>query len=90
MVNIYETAGLLPVHVCYNKWNYLLQEAKVFKELVLADTSKALVHVFFAQRATSKVLEVMLLLPPNLLLFFQMSYQYCLLLASMLITLIPF
>lgn len=33
----------------------LLQEAKVFKELVISDTSKGLIHVFFAQRATSKV-----------------------------------
>ncbi|MQL81216.1 hypothetical protein Taro_013668 [Colocasia esculenta] len=33
----------------------LLREAKLFKELVLSSTSKGLVHVFFAQRATSKV-----------------------------------
>ncbi|XVF34858.1 hypothetical protein REPUB_Repub18cG0094700 [Reevesia pubescens] len=33
----------------------VLKEAKVFKELVLSDTAKGLVHVFFAQRATSKV-----------------------------------
>ncbi|XP_031129333.1 peroxisomal fatty acid beta-oxidation multifunctional protein AIM1-like isoform X1 [Ipomoea triloba] len=34
----------------------VLEEARVFKEkLVLSDTSKGLVHVFFAQRATSKV-----------------------------------
>ncbi|KAF3319798.1 peroxisomal fatty acid beta-oxidation multifunctional protein [Carex littledalei] len=32
----------------------VLKEAKLFKELVLADTSKGLVHVFLAQRATSK------------------------------------
>jgi hypothetical protein len=32
-----------------------MQEAKVFKDLVLGDTSKGLVHVFLAQRATSKV-----------------------------------
>lgn len=32
----------------------------MFKELVLSDTSKGLVHVFFAQRATSKVLEVIM------------------------------
>ncbi|KAF3529893.1 hypothetical protein DY000_02037131 [Brassica cretica] len=30
-------------------------EAEVFKQLVMSDTAKALVHVFFAQRATSKV-----------------------------------
>ena len=33
-----------------------MQEAKVFKELVLSDTAKGLVHVFFAQRAMSKVI----------------------------------
>ncbi|XP_022157550.1 peroxisomal fatty acid beta-oxidation multifunctional protein AIM1 [Momordica charantia] len=33
----------------------VLKEAKVFKELVVTDTSKGLVHVFFAQRAISKV-----------------------------------
>lgn len=33
----------------------LLQEAKVFKDLVLTDTSKGLVHAFFAQRTISKV-----------------------------------
>jgi hypothetical protein len=32
-----------------------MQEAMVFKELVIAPTSKALVHVFFAQRSTTKV-----------------------------------
>lgn len=32
-----------------------MQEAKLFKGLVLGDTSKGLVHVFLAQRATSKV-----------------------------------
>ncbi|KAJ1685085.1 hypothetical protein LUZ63_016475 [Rhynchospora breviuscula] len=33
----------------------VLKEAKLFKDLVLSDTSKGLVHVFLAQRATSKV-----------------------------------
>ncbi|XP_051113772.1 peroxisomal fatty acid beta-oxidation multifunctional protein AIM1 [Andrographis paniculata] len=33
----------------------LLKESKVFKELVETNTSKGLVHAFFAQRATSKV-----------------------------------
>ncbi|KAF3575078.1 hypothetical protein F2Q69_00060469 [Brassica cretica] len=33
-------------------------EAESFKQLVLSDTAKALVHVFFAQRATSKVPKV--------------------------------
>lgn len=39
----------------YVNMNLLFQEARVFKDLVLSDTSKGLVHVFFAQRATSKV-----------------------------------
>jgi len=61
-----------------------LQEAKVFKELVVSDTSKGLVHVFFAQRATSKVLEEMRVPPPLRLFccFFQFrSYQICVILA---------
>ncbi|KAK4761916.1 hypothetical protein SAY87_029800 [Trapa incisa] len=33
----------------------ILKEEKVFRDLVLSDTSKGLVHAFFAQRATSKV-----------------------------------
>ncbi|KAL6889059.1 hypothetical protein ACP4OV_010085 [Aristida adscensionis] len=33
----------------------VLKEDKVFKELVLSPTSRALVHTFFAQRATTKV-----------------------------------
>ncbi|KAA3468308.1 peroxisomal fatty acid beta-oxidation multifunctional protein AIM1-like [Gossypium australe] len=33
-----------------------IMEAKVFKEIVLSETSRGLVHVFLAQRATSKVL----------------------------------
>ena len=33
----------------------VLQEAKVFKDLLMSDTSKGLVHIFFSQRATSKV-----------------------------------
>ncbi|KAL9671248.1 hypothetical protein QQ045_008815 [Rhodiola kirilowii] len=36
----------------------VLREAKVFKELVLSDTSEGLVHVFFAQRMTSKIPKV--------------------------------
>ncbi|KAL2555203.1 Peroxisomal fatty acid beta-oxidation multifunctional protein AIM1 [Forsythia ovata] len=36
-------------------YNGVLKEAKIFKELVLSDTSKGLVNVFFAQRATTKV-----------------------------------
>lgn len=32
-----------------------LQEAKAFQTLLFSDTCKSLVHVFFAQRATSKV-----------------------------------
>ncbi|XP_071737250.1 peroxisomal fatty acid beta-oxidation multifunctional protein AIM1-like isoform X2 [Rutidosis leptorrhynchoides] len=33
----------------------VLNEGKVFNELVVSDTSKGLCHVFFSQRATSKV-----------------------------------
>ncbi|XP_006647155.1 peroxisomal fatty acid beta-oxidation multifunctional protein [Oryza brachyantha] len=33
----------------------VMKEAKVFKELVISPTSKALVHAFFAQRLTTKV-----------------------------------
>ncbi|XP_023536737.1 peroxisomal fatty acid beta-oxidation multifunctional protein AIM1-like isoform X2 [Cucurbita pepo subsp. pepo] len=33
----------------------ILKEDKVFKELIVTDTAKGLVHVFFAQRAISKV-----------------------------------
>ena len=33
-----------------------MQEANVFKELVLSDTAKGLVHGFLSQRATSKVI----------------------------------
>ncbi|XP_028554615.1 peroxisomal fatty acid beta-oxidation multifunctional protein [Dendrobium catenatum] len=33
----------------------VLKESRIFKELVLSSTSKSLVHVFFALRATSKV-----------------------------------
>ncbi|XP_022729466.1 peroxisomal fatty acid beta-oxidation multifunctional protein AIM1-like [Durio zibethinus] len=36
-------------------YNGVLKEEKVFKELILSDTAKGLVHVFLAQRATSKV-----------------------------------
>jgi hypothetical protein len=49
---------------------FSLQEAKLMKEIVLSDTAKGLVHVFFAQRATSKVLEVMLVPPSQLFSFF--------------------
>ncbi|XP_008800762.2 peroxisomal fatty acid beta-oxidation multifunctional protein-like [Phoenix dactylifera] len=41
--------------VVFGGYAGVLKEAKVFKELVLSSTSKGLVHVFFAQRATSKV-----------------------------------
>ncbi|OAY27289.1 hypothetical protein MANES_16G113900v8 [Manihot esculenta] len=41
--------------VVHGGYNGVLKEAKVFKELVISDTSKGLIHVFFAQRATSKV-----------------------------------
>ncbi|CAI9100356.1 OLC1v1037336C1 [Oldenlandia corymbosa var. corymbosa] len=41
--------------VIHGAYSGLLKEATVSKELVMSDTSKALVHIFFAQRATSKV-----------------------------------
>lgn len=41
--------------VVHGGYNGVLKEAEVFKKLVLLETSKGLVHVFFAQRATSKV-----------------------------------
>ncbi|XP_022749827.1 peroxisomal fatty acid beta-oxidation multifunctional protein AIM1-like isoform X1 [Durio zibethinus] len=60
-----KTAPNLPQHqacldvieegIVHGGYNGVLQEAKVFKELVLSDTAKGLVHVFLAQRATSKV-----------------------------------
>ncbi|KAL0905830.1 hypothetical protein M5K25_024269 [Dendrobium thyrsiflorum] len=36
----------------------VLKEARLFKEIVLSTTARSLVHVFFAQRATSKVPKV--------------------------------
>lgn len=60
-----QTARNMPQHqVCidcieegivHGAYSGVLKEAKVFKELVLSDTSKGLVHSFFSQRATSKV-----------------------------------
>lgn len=60
-----KTAPNMPQHqVCLNVieegifhggYNGVLEEARVFKELVLSETSRGLVHIFFAQRATSKV-----------------------------------
>ncbi|KAK0570673.1 hypothetical protein LWI29_004836 [Acer saccharum] len=41
--------------VIHGGYNGVLKEAKAFKDLVLSDTSKGLVHVFLAQRTTSKV-----------------------------------
>uniref|UniRef100_A0A453ND54 3-hydroxyacyl-CoA dehydrogenase NAD binding domain-containing protein n=1 Tax=Aegilops tauschii subsp. strangulata TaxID=200361 RepID=A0A453ND54_AEGTS len=41
--------------VLYGGQSGVVKEAKVFKELVLSTTSRALVHVFFAQRSTTKV-----------------------------------
>ncbi|KAJ8750765.1 hypothetical protein K2173_015946 [Erythroxylum novogranatense] len=59
------TAPNLPQHhacldvieegLVHGGYSGVLKEAKVFKDLVLSDTAKGLVHVFFAQRATSKV-----------------------------------
>ncbi|KAJ8527950.1 hypothetical protein K7X08_015401 [Anisodus acutangulus] len=60
-----QTARNMPQHlVCldvieegivHGGYNGVLKEAKAFEDLVLSDTSRGLVHVFFAQRATSKV-----------------------------------
>ncbi|KAF8400813.1 hypothetical protein HHK36_014115 [Tetracentron sinense] len=60
-----QTAPNMPQHqacldvieegVVFGGYSGVLKEAKVFKELVLSSTSRGLVHVFFAQRATSKV-----------------------------------
>ncbi|KAI8571140.1 hypothetical protein RHMOL_Rhmol01G0095500 [Rhododendron molle] len=60
-----QTAPNMPQHlacldvieegIVHGGYNGVLKEAQVFKELVLSDTSRGLVHVFFAQRATSKV-----------------------------------
>lgn len=41
--------------IVHGGYNGTIKEGKVFKELVLTDTSKGLVHVFFSQRMTSKV-----------------------------------
>lgn len=41
--------------ILHGGYSGLLKETKVFNELVLSDTAKGLIHVFFAQRATSKV-----------------------------------
>lgn len=40
-------------HVFY----LLLQEEKGFFDIVLSDTAKGLIHFFFSQRATTKVIE---------------------------------
>ncbi|KAG5564766.1 hypothetical protein RHGRI_000840 [Rhododendron griersonianum] len=60
-----QTAPNMPQHlacldvieegIVHGGYNGVLKEARVFKELVLSDTSRGLVHVFFAQRATAKV-----------------------------------
>ncbi|CAN6901184.1 unnamed protein product [Brassica oleracea var. botrytis] len=44
--------------IIHGGYSGVLKEAESFKQLVLSDTAKALVHVFFAQRATSKVPKV--------------------------------
>lgn len=41
--------------IVHGGYSGILKEAKLFKELILSDTAKGLVHIFFAQRATSKV-----------------------------------
>lgn len=45
--------SLLTCYCVMGVW--YLQEAEAFQELLRADTCKALVHIFFAQRGTSKV-----------------------------------
>ncbi|KAH9614687.1 hypothetical protein KSS87_007804 [Heliosperma pusillum] len=60
-----QTARNMPQHqacldvieegVVHGGYAGVLKEPKVFQELVLSDTSKGLVHAFFAQRMTSKV-----------------------------------
>ncbi|XP_074280943.1 peroxisomal fatty acid beta-oxidation multifunctional protein AIM1 isoform X1 [Silene latifolia] len=60
-----QTARNMPQHqacldviedgIIHGGYSGVLKEAKVFKELVVTDTSKGLVHAFFAQRMTSKV-----------------------------------
>ncbi|CAN8273508.1 unnamed protein product [Cochlearia groenlandica] len=41
--------------IIHGGYSGVLKETEVFKQLVMSDTAKSLVHVFFAQRATSKV-----------------------------------
>ncbi|KAL2929183.1 Peroxisomal fatty acid beta-oxidation multifunctional protein AIM1 [Bienertia sinuspersici] len=60
-----QTARNMPQHhacldvieegIIHGGYSGVIKEAKVFKELVLTDTSRGLVHAFFAQRLTSKV-----------------------------------
>ncbi|PHU15336.1 Glyoxysomal fatty acid beta-oxidation multifunctional protein MFP-a [Capsicum chinense] len=44
--------------IIYGGYKGIIKEAKVFQDLILSDTSRGLIHVFFAQRATSKVLNI--------------------------------
>ncbi|KAI3839340.1 hypothetical protein MKW92_041913, partial [Papaver armeniacum] len=41
--------------IVFGGYSGVLKEVKLFNELVLSDTSRGLVHLFFAQRAISKV-----------------------------------
>ncbi|XP_061366412.1 peroxisomal fatty acid beta-oxidation multifunctional protein AIM1 [Gastrolobium bilobum] len=41
--------------IVHGGYSGVLREAEVFKKLVLSETSKGLIHVFFAQRTISKV-----------------------------------
>ncbi|PIN08136.1 Hydroxyacyl-CoA dehydrogenase/enoyl-CoA hydratase [Handroanthus impetiginosus] len=60
-----QTAKNMPQHqacldvieegIIHGGYHGLLKESKVFRELVARDTSKGLVHAFFAQRTTAKV-----------------------------------
>ncbi|PHT46130.1 hypothetical protein CQW23_15288 [Capsicum baccatum] len=40
--------------IIHGGYKGIIKEAKVFQDLILSDTSRGLIHVFFAQRATSK------------------------------------
>ena len=55
VLHIFKQVAPPVYHYANNNCELSMQEARDFKKLVLSDTSKGLVHVFFAQRATSKV-----------------------------------
>ncbi|GAA0141307.1 dehydrogenase [Lithospermum erythrorhizon] len=45
----------IEVGIVHGGYHGLLEETKIFKKLVLSDNAKGLIHIFFSQRATSKV-----------------------------------